>query len=77
MKGTRGDPSSDSEGRSFRDEPDPFNIPADYTWVDANEKKRRMKAKKAKNRKHKKKSAPAAAERSTENGARQSSEDLE
>ncbi|XP_076946958.1 uncharacterized protein LOC143618746 [Bidens hawaiensis] len=79
MKGTRGDPSSDSEGRSFRDEPDPFNIPVDYTWVDANEKKRRMKAKKAKNRKPKKKSAPAAAaaDRSTENGARQSSEDLE
>ncbi|KAM0068692.1 putative ankyrin repeat domain-containing protein [Helianthus debilis subsp. tardiflorus] len=73
MKGNRGDQSSDSEGRSFRDETDPFNIPADYTWVDANEKKRRMKAKKAKIRKHKKKSA----EKSAENGARQSSEDLE
>ncbi|KAI7726340.1 hypothetical protein M8C21_007996 [Ambrosia artemisiifolia] len=75
MKGNRGDQSSDSEGRSFRDETDPFNIPADYTWVDANEKKRRLKAKKAKIRKHKKKSA----EKSTENGARQrqSSEDLE
>ncbi|KAJ0771400.1 putative ankyrin repeat domain-containing protein [Helianthus annuus] len=73
MKGNRGDQSSDSEGRSFRDETDPFNIPTDYTWVDANEKKRRMKAKKAKIRKHKKKSA----EKSAENGARQSSEDLE
>ncbi|KAJ0704751.1 putative ankyrin repeat domain-containing protein [Helianthus annuus] len=77
MKGNRGDQSSDSEGRSFRDEADPFNIPTDYTWVDANEKKRRMKAKKAKIRKHKKKSA--AADRSTENGTstRQVSEDLE
>ncbi|KAI3799560.1 hypothetical protein L1987_34859 [Smallanthus sonchifolius] len=74
MKGNRGDQSSDSEGRSFRDETDPFNIPTDYTWVDANEKKRRMKAKKAKIRKHKKKSA---ADKSTENGARQLSEDLE
>ncbi|KAI3793596.1 hypothetical protein L1987_36216 [Smallanthus sonchifolius] len=77
MKGNRGDQSSDSEGRSFRDETDPFNIPADYTWVDANEKKRRMKAKKAKIRKHKKKSAAAAADKSNENGARQVSEDLE
>lgn len=76
MKGNRGDQSSDNEGRSFRDEMDPFNIPADYTWVDANEKKRRMKAKKAKIKKHKKQSAAAAA-RSTENGARQLSEDLE
>ncbi|XP_076885944.1 uncharacterized protein LOC143535621 [Bidens hawaiensis] len=73
MKGNRGDQSSDSEGRSFRDETDPFHIPTDYTWVDANEKKRRMKAKKAKIRKHKKKSA----EKSNENGARQVSEDLE
>ncbi|KAL8210566.1 hypothetical protein R6Q57_005003 [Mikania cordata] len=72
MKGNRGDQSSDSEGRSFRDETDPFNIPADYTWVDANEKKRRLKAKKAKIRKHKKKSA----DRSSENGGRQLSEDL-
>ncbi|XP_076897385.1 uncharacterized protein LOC143550625 [Bidens hawaiensis] len=73
MKGNRGDQSSDSEGRSFRDETDPFHIPTDYTWVDANEKKRRMKAKKAKIRKHKKKSA----EKSNENGSRQVSEDLE
>ncbi|KAK9070339.1 hypothetical protein SSX86_010740 [Deinandra increscens subsp. villosa] len=50
------------------------NTPADYTWVDANEKKRRMKAKKGKTRKHKKKSA---ADRSGENGSRQMSKDLE
>ncbi|XP_047975039.1 ankyrin repeat domain-containing protein 13C-A [Salvia hispanica] len=54
MRGSRGGQSSDSEGRSFRDEVDPFNLPSDYAWVDANEKKRRLKAKKAKNRKHKK-----------------------
>ncbi|KAL3649700.1 hypothetical protein CASFOL_006103 [Castilleja foliolosa] len=54
MRGSRGGQSSDSEGRSFHDEVDPFHIPSDYAWVDANEKKRRMKAKKAKNRKHKK-----------------------
>nr|XP_043632763.1 ankyrin repeat domain-containing protein 13C [Erigeron canadensis] len=77
MKGNRGDQSSDNEGRSFRDEMDPFNIPSDYTWVDANEKKRRMKAKKAKIRKHKKQSAASTAARSSENGVRQSSEDLE
>ncbi|KAL7107833.1 hypothetical protein ACP275_06G079400 [Erythranthe tilingii] len=59
MRGSRGAQSSDSEGRSFRDEVDPFNIPADYTWVDANEKKRRMKAKKAKSKKHKKQGAAA------------------
>ncbi|KAI3748451.1 hypothetical protein L6452_11522 [Arctium lappa] len=74
MKGNRGDQSSDSEGRSFRDEADPFHIPTDYTWVDANEKKRRMKAKKAKIKKHKKQSAVA---RNTENGGRPLSEDLE
>lgn len=54
MRGSRGGQSSDSEGRSFREDIDPFHIPADYSWVDANEKKRRMKAKKAKNKKHKK-----------------------
>jgi hypothetical protein len=50
--------SSDAESRSFKDEVDPFHIPSDYTWVDANEKKRRMKAKKAKNRKHRKQPTP-------------------
>ncbi|KAI8007231.1 Ankyrin repeat domain-containing protein 13C-B [Camellia lanceoleosa] len=54
MKGSRGGQSSDCESRSFRDETDPFNIPSDYAWVDANEKKRRMKAKKAKSKKHRK-----------------------
>lgn len=53
MKGSRAQ-SSDSEARGFKDEVDPFHIPSDYTWVDANEKKRRMKAKKAKNKKNRK-----------------------
>lgn len=39
-------------GRSFREDMDPFNIPADYTWVDAAEKKRRMKAKRLRHRKN-------------------------
>lgn len=72
MRGSRGGQSSDGESRSFKDEIDPFLIPSDYTWVDANEKKRRMKAKKAKNRKHKKQTAA----RNTD-GGRQSNEDLE
>lgn len=58
MRGSRGGHSSDGEGRSFKEEVDPFHIPADYTWVDANEKKRRMKAKKARTRKNRK--PPAA-----------------
>ncbi|KAL7228211.1 hypothetical protein ACSBR2_007007 [Camellia fascicularis] len=72
MRGSRGGQSSDSEGRSIRDEIDSFQIPSDYAWVDANEKKRRMKAKKAKNRKHRKQTA-------AKNGdsGRQASEDLE
>ncbi|KAL5990508.1 hypothetical protein ACLOJK_011410 [Asimina triloba] len=53
MKGNRGQ-SSDGESRSWKDETDPFHVPTDYMWVDANEKKRRMKAKKAKSRKGKK-----------------------
>lgn len=64
MRGSRGGQSSDGESRSFKDEIDPFLIPSDYNWVDANEKKRRMKAKKAKNRKHKKQ----AAARNTDGG---------
>lgn len=65
MKG--GGQSSDNEASSsFRDETDPFNIPSDYMWVDANEKKRRMKAKKAKIKKHNKKQQSAA--RNLENG---------
>lgn len=58
MRGSRGGQSSDSDSHRYKDDFDPFLIPSDYTWVDANEKKRRMKAKKAKSRKHKK---PAAA----------------
>lgn len=37
----------------LRDDLDPFYIPSNYTWVDMNEKKRRMKARKSKNRKGK------------------------
>lgn len=74
MKGSHGGQSSDNEFHSFKDETDPFNIPSDYTWVDANEKKRRMKAKKAKIKKHKKQSAA----RNLENGGEQrSSQDKE
>lgn len=58
MRGSRGGQSSDSDSHRYKDDFEPFHIPSDYTWVDANEKKRRMKAKKAKTRKHKK---PAAA----------------
>ncbi|PSR92807.1 Ankyrin repeat domain-containing protein [Actinidia chinensis var. chinensis] len=72
MRGSRGGQSSDSEGRSFRDEIDPFHIPSDYAWVDANEKKRRMKAKKAKNKKHRKQAAAKSGD-----GGRQTSEDLD
>lgn len=52
MKGSRGGQSSDSDSHRYKDEVDPFLIPADYTWIDASEKKRRMKAKKAKSKKH-------------------------
>ncbi|EPS67902.1 hypothetical protein M569_06870, partial [Genlisea aurea] len=54
MRGSHVGQSSDSENRSFQDEVDPFHIPSDYSWIDGNEKKRRMKAKKAKSKKHKK-----------------------
>jgi hypothetical protein len=37
----------------LRDDLDPFYIPSNYTWVDMNEKKRRMKARKMKNKKGK------------------------
>lgn len=51
VRGNRGGLSSDSSDcRNSKDEVDPFHIPPDYTWVDANEKKRRMKAKKVKSR---------------------------
>lgn len=71
MRGNRDELSSDSKSHSFQDEIDPFRIPSDYAWVDANEKKRRMKAKKAK-RKHKKHGAT----RNPETG-QQTSEDVE
>uniref|UniRef100_A0A7N0U7T5 Ankyrin repeat domain-containing protein n=1 Tax=Kalanchoe fedtschenkoi TaxID=63787 RepID=A0A7N0U7T5_KALFE len=55
MKGSsRSGQSSDGDSLRFRDEVDPFHIPSDYTWVDSNEKKRRMKAKRAKSKKQKK-----------------------
>ncbi|KAI0491276.1 hypothetical protein KFK09_025536 [Dendrobium nobile] len=51
VRGSRGGQSSDeSESKNWKDEIDPFSIPSDYTWVDANEKKRRMKAKKVKSK---------------------------
>lgn len=54
MRGSRGGQSSDGESVShrYRDDVDPFSIPPDYNWVDANEKKRRMKARKAKSKKN-------------------------
>lgn len=60
MRGSRGAQSSDSESQSqrYRDDPDPFSIPSDYTWVDANEKRRRMKARKAKSKKTRRPTAP-------------------
>ncbi|XP_022930614.1 ankyrin repeat domain-containing protein 13A-like [Cucurbita moschata] len=57
MRGSRGAQASDGDGH--KDEADPFHIPPDYTWVDANEKRRRMKAKKAKSKKHRKHAAAA------------------
>ncbi|CAN1176379.1 Ankyrin repeat domain-containing protein 13B [Linum perenne] len=52
MKGNRGGQSSDSDSHQYKDEVDPFHIPSDYKWVDVSEKKRRMKAKRAKTKKH-------------------------
>lgn len=57
MRGSRDGQSSDNDSHRYKDEVDPFHIPAGYTWIDANEKKRRMKAKKAKNKKHRKHAA--------------------
>ncbi|KAG8648094.1 hypothetical protein MANES_09G147600v8 [Manihot esculenta] len=73
MRGSRGGQSSDSDSHRYKDEIDPFDIPSDYTWVDANEKKRRMKAKKSKSKKHRKQ----AAARGGDGGALQLSEDVE
>ena len=59
MKGTRGGgQSSDGDSNRYKDsEVDPFLIPSDYKWVDSAEKKRRMKAKKARIRKNRKQAA--------------------
>ncbi|GMH07827.1 hypothetical protein Nepgr_009667 [Nepenthes gracilis] len=52
MRGSRVlQPSNSGEIHHYRDDVDPFHIPSDYTWVDSNEKKRRMKAKRAKSKK--------------------------
>ncbi|KAG6478520.1 ankyrin repeat domain-containing protein 13C-like [Zingiber officinale] len=51
MRGNRGGQTSDSsEGQSCKDEIDPFHIPSDYSWIDANEKKRRLKSKRGKSK---------------------------
>ena len=71
MKGSSGTQSSDSDSHKFKDEMDPFSIPSDYKWVDANERKRRMKAKRAKNMKHKKQTAKGG------DGVQLGSEDVE
>ncbi|KAJ0253849.1 hypothetical protein HA466_0114600 [Hirschfeldia incana] len=56
MKGARG--GSDDDSNRYKDnEVDPFLIPSDYKWVDSAEKKRRMKAKKARIRKNRKQQA--------------------
>ncbi|KAI4301962.1 hypothetical protein L6164_035192 [Bauhinia variegata] len=72
MKGSRGGQSIDCDSHRYRDEVDPFNIPSEYKWVDANEKKRRMKAKKAKNKKHRKQTAAKSGD-----GVHQVNEDVE
>nr|AFK46341.1 unknown [Lotus japonicus] len=72
VKGSRGTQSSDSDGHRYKDEVDPFSIPSDYKWVDANEKKRRAKAKRAKSRKQKKQTVAKGGD-----GVRQVSEDVE
>lgn len=72
VRGGRGGQSSDSDSHRYKDEIDPFLIPLDYTWVDANEKKRRMKAKKAKSKKHRKHATAKASD-----GGHQASEDVE
>ncbi|CAA7410498.1 unnamed protein product [Spirodela intermedia] len=46
-----GQSSEDGRDRSWKDEVDPFRIPSDYTWVDADETKQRMSGKKAKPKK--------------------------
>ncbi|CAI8603297.1 unnamed protein product [Vicia faba] len=75
MKGNRGVLSSDSDSHSlshrYKDGVDPFIIPSDYKWVDASERKRRMKAKRAKSKKNKKQTVPKGGD-----GAQQGSDDV-
>lgn len=52
--------SSDNDSNRYKDEADPFLIPSDYKWIDSAEKKRRMKAKKAKSRRKKQAATKAA-----------------
>ncbi|XP_011036320.1 PREDICTED: ankyrin repeat domain-containing protein 13C-A-like [Populus euphratica] len=78
MRGSRGGQSSDSDSHRYKDEIDPFLIPSDYTWVDANAKKRRMKAKKARNKKHRRGNPASQASARGEDGrAHHLSEDVE
>lgn len=74
MRGSRGGQSSDGESHRYKDDIDPFHIPSDYTWVDANEKKRRLKAKKAKSKKHRKQ---VGGKGGGGDGGHQTTEDLE
>ncbi|PQQ18949.1 ankyrin repeat domain-containing protein 13C-B [Prunus yedoensis var. nudiflora] len=69
VRGGRGGQSSDSDSHRYKEEIDPFLIPLDYTWVDANEKKRRMKAKKAKSKKHRKHATAKASDGGHQAGA--------
>ncbi|XP_059665720.1 uncharacterized protein LOC132311695 [Cornus florida] len=57
MRGSRGGQSSDSESCNFQDEINPFHIPSNYAWIDINERKRRIKARKARIKKNRKQSA--------------------
>nr|GMD01966.1 ankyrin repeat domain-containing protein 13B-like [Ipomoea batatas] len=58
LRGNQGEQSGESESESFQNEFDPFQIPSDYAWVDAKEKKRRRKAaKRAKLKKQRKQTA--------------------
>ncbi|KAJ3672135.1 hypothetical protein LUZ60_006856 [Juncus effusus] len=59
--------SSDGQSQTLKDETDPFTIPSDYVWVDANEKKKRLKAK----RRSKKGSSGKKGSRSENGGGRQ------
>ncbi|GMG99570.1 hypothetical protein Nepgr_001410 [Nepenthes gracilis] len=73
MRGSRGAQMSDGGASNhYRDDVDPFHIPSDYTWVDANEKKSRSKSKRANSRKQ---GRPLAAK--TGDTSRRSSDDGE